>query len=283
MSAATPALEAPGTAVVPTRPTARPGTVLRGALRDGHRGLIGWPVAIAAVATMYTSFYPSIGATKLEVMLDAMPGFAEAMGFEDMISAAGYVGTTVYSLLGAVLTLVCAISLGGRLIAGDEEAGTLELDFAAPVTRTRVYLERLAVLWLTILLLAVTVTVVLLLLSWLMDLGLAPLNVVAASTGLLLFGGALGTLAFAMGAATGRRSTGVGIASSVAVLAYLFSYLGPLIGASWMETVSPFSWYLGNDPVLNGFDTGGLVLLAALALVVGADGLMHFRVRDLSV
>src|SRR5665647_2456338 len=79
----------------------RTGTIAAGALHDQRRGLVGWVLAVAAVATMYTAFYPSIGAAKFEVMLDAMPEFAKVMGFDKILSASGYVGATVYSLLGA--------------------------------------------------------------------------------------------------------------------------------------------------------------------------------------
>lgn len=261
----------------------RTGTIAAGALHDQRRGLIGWVLAVAVVATMYTAFYPSIGAAKFSVMLDAMPEFAKVMGFDKILSASGYVGATVYSLLGAVLVLVCAISLGARLIAGDEEAGILELDFSAPVTRDRVFLERLAVLWLTVLMLVLSITTTLLILSSALDLGLEPAKLIAASTGLLLFGGAMGTVAFGVGAATGRRGIGIGVASSLAVVAYLFNYLSPLIDAPWMESFSPFSWYIGNDPLLYGFDGGGLALLAALAIVAGVGGWVPFRRRNLMV
>lgn len=260
-----------------------PGTVLRGALRDQRRGVVAWALAVAAVAAMYTVFYPTIGAAKFEVMLDAMPGFAEAMGLDAMLSAGGYVGATVYSLLDVLLVLVFAISTGARLIAGDEESGVLELDFAAPVRRGRVFLERLAVLWLGVAVLVASLTTVLLAMSWTLDLGLAPANVAAASTGMLAYCGSVGTVAFAVGAATGRRAVGVGAAAGLGVTAFLFNYLGPLIPAQWMVDVSPFSWYIADDPVLTGLDWGGLALLAALGVTAGVGGWLRFRRRDLMV
>jgi ABC-2 type transport system permease protein len=263
--------------------TARPGAVLRGAVRDHRRALVAWTLAVAAVATMYTVFYPTIGATKYQVILDAMPSFAEAMGMDAMVSATGYVGMTVYSLLDVLLILVWAVTLGGRLIAGDEETGVLELDFATPVTRLRVYLERLAVLWLTVLALVTTITVVLPILSWSLDLGLAVPGLIAAGVGMLAYCGTLGMLAFCVGAATGRKVVGVGAATGVAVLGFLFNFLGPLIDAQWMLDWSPFSWYLAQKPWMNGFDWAGLGRLGAVALAAGGFGWRGFRRRDLMV
>ena len=263
--------------------SARVGTIAGAAARDTRRSVAGWAVAVGAVAVLYTVFYPAIGTAKFEVMLDAMPEVAEAMGLDVIVSAGGYVGATVYSLLGAVLSLVCAISLGGRLIAGEEEAGRLELDLAAPVTRGRVYVERLAVLWLAVLVLVVTISVVVLVLDVLLDLGLDRANVAAVGLGLLAFAGALGTLAYAVGAATGGRGLAIGVAAAVAVLAYVFSYLSPLVDQEWMATVSPFDWYVGGDPLIAGFDWVGLGLLAALAGVAALAGWPRFRRRDLMV
>ena len=239
----------------------RTGVVAAGVLRDQRRSLVWWSLSVGAVATMYASFYPAIGATQLEVMIDAMPDFARAMGFDAMISAAGYLNMAVFSLLGAILTLTCAIGAGARLIAGDEEAGVLELDLAAPASRARIYAERLVVLWLTVGVLVLSITTVLLVLSAALDLGLVLANLAAAAVSLWVFAGTHGTVAYGVGAATGRRAHGLGAASGLAVTGYLFSYIGPLIDVPWMEIVSPFYWYVGNDPLLNGFDWGGLALL----------------------
>lgn len=262
---------------------AMPGTVAVGALRDLRRSIAGWSAAVAGVAALYTVFYPTIGATKFEVMLDAMPEFAEVMGLDSIVSAAGYVGATVYKLLGCVLTIVCALAMGSRLVAGHEEAGVLELDLAAPVSRTRVYGERLGVLWLAVLALVGSISVVVLLLDVVLGLGLERANVAAAGLGLLAFAGALGTLAFAVGAATGRRAWAVGVSATVAVVAYVLSYLAPLVDQSWMDAVSPFSWYAGADPLLRGFDWPGLGRLLALAAVAAVAGLVPFGRRDLRV
>lgn len=264
--------------------TARTGTILLGVLRTQRRSLTLWAVAISTVAVLYTSFYPSIGAVKFAAMMESMPpDLITAMGFEDMATASGYVSATVYSLLGAILTLVCSIGLGARLVAGQEEDGVLELELASPISRGRVYLERLAVLWSTVLVVVAAVTATLFALSAALDLGLTVPHLLASSLGLLLFAGGLGSLAFAVGAGTGRRSVGLGVAAAVAVIAYMLSYIGPLVGGAWMETISPYDWYIGNKPLLNGADWSGYGLLAALAVVVVVAGVVPFRRRGLMV
>ncbi|MEX2504854.1 MAG: ABC transporter permease subunit, partial [Egicoccus sp.] len=99
---------------------------------------------------MYTSFYPMMGqdAAAIEPFMENMPeGMISALGMDQMASAAGYLQSTVFGLLGPALLLVFAIGTGARTLAGAEEDGTLELELTHPVSRTRVYLERLAGLW----------------------------------------------------------------------------------------------------------------------------------------
>jgi ABC-2 family transporter protein len=68
----------------------------------------------------------------------------QALGYDN--SPAGYLQGTLFALLGPLL-LVMAVAAGARAIVGDEEeAGTLELLLAHPVSRTRLLTERFGVL-----------------------------------------------------------------------------------------------------------------------------------------
>jgi ABC-2 type transport system permease protein len=90
-------------------------------------------------------------------------------------------------------------------------------------------------------------------------------------------------VAFAVGAATGRRGIALGTAAAVAVAAYLLSYLSPIAEAPWMERISPFHWYIGAEPLATGVDWPGLGLLAALAVLAAVGGAAAFDRRDLMV
>ncbi|MGM0818723.1 MAG: ABC transporter permease subunit, partial [Actinomycetota bacterium] len=130
--------------------TAEPLAVLTGVLRLQRRALGLWAVALAAVTALYASFYPTMGTTaEMQGLVDSLPeGMITAFGWEDITSPAGYLSSTVYGLIAPALLLVHAVALGARLLAGQEEDGTLELEASAPVGRRRLLAERLAALWL---------------------------------------------------------------------------------------------------------------------------------------
>lgn len=260
--------------------------VLTATLYDQRRGLLLWALALVGLTVMYGAFYPEMAVDDaLEVYLDALPeGFSIAMGFEDISTAAGYLTSTVYALLAPLLLLVFALTTGTRLVAGDEEAGTLELTVTHPVSRHRVLLERAGALVVAVALLSAAVGLATGGLAVGYGLDLPGENIVAATVGLGAFALAFGLLGLAAGAVSGRRAASLGIVAAVALASYVLDALSrlaePLEG--W-ERASPFHWYVGGDPLADGWDLGGLALLGAVAVVALIVAVWRFDRRDLGV
>lgn len=268
----------------PPRPGALP--VLRWVLRVHRRALVGWGVALALVTALYVSFWPAMGDTQeMQALIDSMPeALVTAMGYDAISSPAGYLESTVYGLLAPILMLVFAIGFGARLIAGDEEAGALELEAAGPVTRRRLLLERYAALVLAVGWLAVVTGLASLALARVLGMDIGTAALVGATVGLALLVLALGSVAFAVGAATGRRALALALAAAVAVLGYMANALAPLLAdGEWLERLSPFAWYLGNDPLNEGLGLPGALALVALAAVSLGVAVVAYDRRDLGV
>lgn len=259
--------------------------VLSGVLRDQRRSLSLWALAVAAVSAIYVGFWPAMGETAdIEAFIQNMPeGLVQALGYDQIATPAGYLRSTVYGLLGPVLLLVFSVAAGARLIAGQEEDGTLELELTAPVSRRRLLLERLLALWADVVLLVAVLTVVVGGLVTVIDMEVAIGNILAASTALGLFVLGFATIALAVGAATGRRAHALAVGAGLAVLAFILDAIGPLIDAGWMTAVSPFSWFLEPNPLVEGLDLPRILALAVLPVAAAAAGLLAFDRRDLMV
>lgn len=255
------------------------------ALFDARRSLLGWTVAIAAVGAMYASFWPTVDTPAMRESVAGMPqGVREALNY-DIATPAGYLEGSVYGLLVALLVTVFALGFGTRMVAGDEEAGTLDLLLAHPVSRTRAALQRFAAFGTGLVVISTMLWVVMLALT-----GPAKLDSIsigefaAAHLQLVLFGACFGALAFAIGAATGRRALTLGSSAAVAVVAYLANGAIPQVqGLEWTRNLSPFHWYLGGKPLQNGLDAGGSLLLVAVTAVLVAIGTWAFTRRDIAV
>jgi ABC-2 type transport system permease protein len=254
-------------------------------LWDTRRSLLGWAVAIAAVAAMYAAFWPTVNTPQMQQALANYPeGLLEALNY-DLTSPAGYLGSSVYGLLVPLLVAVFAIALGARAVAGDEEAGTLELLVAHPVSRTRLALHRFAALVAALVLVGVVLWLAMLAVAGPAELtGVTAAELAAATTQLVLFGGCLGGLALSVGAATGNKALALGVSAGVAVLGYLANGVFPqLQGLQWTRDLSPWHWYLGGQPLSNGLQVGDSLLLAATTLVLVAAGTWRFNHRDVAV
>jgi beta-exotoxin I transport system permease protein len=256
------------------------------ALWDARRGVIGWTVAIGAVALLYSVYYPAVSQPAMVNALKAYPEtLKEAFGFQDMTSPAGYLGSTVFGLLVPVLLAVYTIVAGSRSIAGDEEAGLLDLVLAHPVSRTRLLLGRLGALWTAVVVMSAVVLLLVYAVSGpakLSSLGFGYLA--AASAQLVLFGICIGTLTLAIGAATGRRGAAIAAGTVVAVLGYFANNLGPQVHAlAWTQRLSPFYYYLSGHPLVNGLQPLDCLVLAGAAVLFTALGLVAFDRRDVAV
>lgn len=255
-------------------------------LWDQRRGIGIWTVAIAAVGVLYAAFWPLMDNPDMAAVLDAYPPeLLEALGFTDITSPAGYLGATSYGLLGPILVLIFASVLGARAVAGDEESGRMDVLLAHPVERWQVVLQRAAAMLLAIALPVLVLFVALVIASGPADFEeIGAENLAAASVHLGLLGLFFGALALAVGAATGSRGLAWGAVALVGILTYIANTLGPSIDAiSWSQSLSPFYYYSGGRPLVNGFQPDDAAVLAAAALVLVAVAVLGFQRRDVAV
>jgi ABC-2 type transport system permease protein len=254
-------------------------------LRTHRGGLLGWAIGLAAVSTLYLSFYSTVAQDR-QLLDDYMamlpPEMSATFGFDDIGSPAGYAQSTVYGLIGAILLLIAGMTRGTRAIAGDEQSGALETEVTAAVDRRQVYLGRALGVTVFVVLLGLVVGLVTLGVNGPSELRLPLGNVAAGVAALTMLGLVHALIALAVGAATGRPGLALAVAIVVAVLGFFGNNLGPSI-ADGIDRFAPYHWAFGNTPLASGADWGGLALLAALSLLAFLAGLLTFPRRDLGV
>lgn len=254
-------------------------------LWDARRSLAGWTVAIVVVGGIYAVFWPIIDDPELQKVLENYPqAMLEALNYTDFASPEGYLSATVYGLLVALLLLVRAVSAGARLIAGDEESGTLDLVLAHPVSRSSVALQRFAAYAVSVLVILAVfwVAMVALLGPAQLD-GVSPGDLAAMHVHAFAYALLFGALTFGVGAATGRRGLALVVGSAVGVLAYAARGLIPQVeGLEWVEQYSAFTWLTGSEPLRNGIDAGHVGLMLGLSILMVGVGILLFQRRDVA-
>lgn len=251
-----------------------------------RRGYVGWIVGILLLTAFTFAFYPSIrGSGEFDRVMEQLPDALQSfVGEKDITSPEGYLESQLFLYVLPILFFVYAIGQGADAIAGEESRKTLDLLLAHPIPRGRVVLEKFAstlvglfglgsVLLLTVLVGAVAVD---------MDLSLVGLS--AVTLGCILLSAQMGALSLAVGAATGKKSLAVAVASTAATASYFVHSLAPQIEAlEPAQRASPFYYYLGGDPIVNGFQWLDLSVLAGLTAILVWAGRTAFCRRDIGI
>jgi ABC-2 type transport system permease protein len=257
------------------------------ALRDRRRGLVGWVLGIGAYVGLMTAMYSAVQGSEIQRAIRSYPkelkAFFGGSGAFDLSTGAGYLNIELFSLVVPALLVIVAIGYGARTIAGEQETGTLELLLANPVTRRRVLLEKVVGLIATLGVLAAVIAVVVVIAGAVEDLGVTIGHVVAACFGALLVALFCGLVAMLVGAATGRRSVAIGVATIVFAASYLIVGLAGLV--SWLEPlriISPLYHANGTEPLVHGLPLGNDLTLVGLCVATLWATVMVFERRDLA-
>lgn len=247
--------------------------VLLRALRDQRRSLIGWSVGVALLLLVEGALWPSVrDMPQLDELLAGYPEpMQEMFGLDTMSTGVGFLNAELYTLVLPVLFIVHGIARGARLVAGEEEAGSLEMVLVTPMSTTRVLAEKAAGLVLAVALLGLVCGLATLTVSAIFDMGVPVGYVAVASLAIVLLGIEFGLFALAVGAVTGRRMVAVAVPGVAAVAAYVLYVAGMLVEsmADWSPW-SPFQQALSEGPLVGSVPgaLGWLVLgsMAAVAL-----------------
>jgi len=258
--------------------------LIRVSLSSQRRALIGWGIGLAAIALMYAAVYPSIkqSAADLDKYMQNLPDALRSIIGTNYTSPAGYLRAELFSLLGPVLLLVFGIGAGGKAIAGEEQARSLDLLLTTPMPRGRVVVDKAVTLAIGLLALAVLVFVVVIVLGPPFGLNVAMAHVAAMCIMFFLLGLAFTWFALAVGCATGRRAWASAVAGGVAVVTYVLNAIAPTVsGLSSSRSLSPFRWYLEPDPLVAGIHVENVLVLASIAVVCLVAAVWTFTRRDL--
>jgi ABC-2 type transport system permease protein len=258
--------------------------VLRSSLRARRRGYIGWIIGIAALTAFTFAFYPSMrdNAEIAQVIEDLPESLRSFVGEKDVASPEGYLESQLFLYVVPVLLFVYAIGQAADTIAGAEKRKTLDLLLANPVSRTRVLLEKFGAICVGLLGLGLVLTVMVLGGAPAVDMDIPVEGLIAVVVGCVLLALTIGALALAIGAGTGKKGLAVAIASAVALAAYLIHSLAPQVDAlETVQKVSPWYYYIGGDPLVNGIQWLDLAVLAAISGALVALAGYLFNRRDM--
>lgn len=246
-------------------------------------------LTLISAATMFVMMgllmgpmYAAIDDTLASFTADLPEAFGALIGTTDLSTPAGWYQAETFSLMAPALIMAVAITVGAKALAGEEAQRTMGLLLASPVRRSRVVLQKTTAM---VILASVVAFATFLGVSGgvlIAGLDLSFGNIAATSLLALLLGLVFGSLALLLSAATGRVNLAVIGSIGTAFLAYLINSFLPLSeDLSAVAAWSPFDWYLGSDPLVNGMAWADAGLLATIVVVLIGASVFFFERRDI--
>lgn len=251
-------------------------------VRERRRPNLFWAIGILALVAITIASYPAVRDNPgLGDFAADMPDFIKALIGEDFVSPAGYINSQIYLSMLPVLFLILGVGRAASTLAGEEQDGTLELTLTHPITRTRLLIEKFAEIVFALTLLSVVTW----LSTWLgalsvdMDISSAAIGAATASTALLAI--AIGAVTYALGAATGRRGLAMGGGAGIAAVSWIVYGIAPLVDVSVLDKLTLWEYAFGADPLANGMDWGGSLVLVVITILAFGVAVVSFQRRDI--
>jgi ABC-2 type transport system permease protein len=257
------------------------------ALRDRQASLLWWAFGVSVYCGFIVAVWPVIdGNDDFNQLYEDMPDALMAMfgsgGLSDFTSPAGFLNTYLFSMILPFIFTGLAVSLGGSLIAGEEEDGLLDLTLSYPLTRRRLALEKIAAIVVALAGLGIATVILLAIAREPVDLDIGINGLAAATAGSVLFALLHGLVAMLAGTSRGTKAVANGVGWGVALAGYLANIIANIDESlDWLATFSPLHWATADSPVAGDVPTTYLALAAASLVLVSATVLVFDR-HDLS-
>ena len=240
-----------------------------------------WTLGVAALVVFTISFYPQVKTFGDTVQNTSKSSKLISVKTDSYRSITAYTDLQVISQMSTMLIILAVIMFTG-LLAGEEGEGILQTLLVQPITRSRVYIEKLLA---AMLVLAVAVGGVLLGIA----IGLAIIHehlnlghVLEAGLATWLIGLVFGTFGYSLGAITGKRGIAGGIAGVLAFATVLVTTLSDSIDSlKTAEKLSPFHYFNKPGILQYGVHWHDLMVLGSMSIVFVVVGYLIFIRRDI--
>lgn len=246
-------------------------------------------IIVGLVALAWGALVPSFYTTFQDLFAGLIEGgFPENLlnfGSGSLFTLGGAMTIGVQHPLGIAFLGIFAVGAAAGAVAGEREAGTLEVLLARPVSRRKLYvsvgaaiLVAIAIV-LALLLIGQVISINLLGVADEIDQGQVPM---VWANGMLLWG-AFGAFSLAASVSFDRRGPAIGLSLAYLGINYFFEILGTFLpDLAWTQEYSLFHHWNPGEIVTGNLDPFDLALLGVACIVPIIWALIVFPRRDLA-
>jgi ABC-2 type transport system permease protein len=256
-------------------------------LYDKRFFLLGWTLGFMAISALMTSFYPAMHQEgSISSLLESMPAAFKGLvgSLADLTRFDTYIASQLFDIRMPIIAGIMSIILGIGISVADEEKGELRTLLSLPVSRTKLLTQR----WLAMLTIMVVigfgmVAGIYAVLPFIDIASIEPDVLARLSAMTLLIMITFGTIPFAVGLATGRRSVATGVSILIVIGSFLLSTFAQAV--DWLSDYEPLSllhYFPAADIVKNGIDLKDVAVFGVVTVVLLVLSIAFFRARDVA-
>ncbi len=257
-------------------------TVFSKTLYEKRWTMVFWTLGVTAMGLLMMGFYHSF--QNFDQVLQNLPKSVRGLvgNVDSLKTVAGYVAQQVFALRIPLLTLVMGITLFTGLLAGDEGEGTLQTLLAQPVSRLKVFIEKILAGMATSFVICCGAILGVLLGVALIHEQISFIHLFEATVDVWLLTLVFSSIGFALGAITGKRGMSGALTGLLTFGSYLITSFAPNVSyLASADKLSPFHYY--NHPATSqyGLQTHNVLVMIGIVVVAVAISGLVFLKRDI--
>lgn len=262
--------------------------IIRWELSRRRTYLLWWCIGVAALIGVLLAIYPSIReqAAQLDAVMKNLPESVRALrgGSADLGSPIGFLNAEVFYITLPLLLIIMSVTLGGSILARDEQDHTLELILARPVSRGRVLAAKALSAVLLLTMVGIAAAVVTAIGGRLIGMDISTTRLISTALLTTLFSASFGALTFSLSAASIlSRKIGVTLAVVASFGGYLLESLSSLNDAiKDVAQVLPYHYFAPKDLLAGSISRGFVIYMVGIFVACAVISYIGFRWRDLS-
>jgi Putative exporter of polyketide antibiotics len=252
-------------------------------LREYRIPLLGWGIGMAVVVTALYAMISTQGnqsAADMNQIVQSIRFIADPVSVN---TPGGYVYIKDLDSFGPLAIAIWALLAGARMVRGEEERNSLDFLLAAPVSRTRLLVEKLLALLLALIGIGLLIGVGAIIGEQAAKVTVDAGRALLAGLDISLYAFLYGVLALFLSQFFLNRSTAAGISGTIMAVDFLLSGTARTVqNAEWLQYISPFYYYQINKPLITGYadHPDAAIILIVLALVLSIVSVWLFAYRD---
>lgn len=251
-----------------------------------RKGIFGWTFGIIALVIIQLAVYPTIrsSASEWSSLADQFPeALREIFRIENYASERGYLSAELLSFTLPFIIIGLGCTWGARIATEEQDLATADIILSLPISRYSYITSRIVAAVGVMVFALAMFTITLLIGTRMLGMDIPVHQYFSAAFSLFSIGVVMLFIAAALGALTGKRTSGLGFSMAIAIALFVLYSLGPLV--DFLDKTNPYNpmqWTIGSQPLTEGTSVGYTLAVVGLAVPFVVGVYYFFDRRDIA-